>query len=139
MEGKKSVVYTKKSLESITSPEQFSDYLKVVTPGIWMIFTAIIVLMVGIFIWSMTGELENLEGGIAVVKDGTATVTVNNSNVDINSKMQVRINNETFYISSVRKNEYGRMVAYVPVTVLDGTYDVEIITERVHPITFLFD
>ena len=139
MAVQKKQLYRNKALKKFTTPEQFGDYLKVITPEVWLVFVAIIVLVVGIFAWSMTGELEYLEGGIAVVKDGTATVTVNDNNVEVNSKMEVRFGKETFNISSVKTNEYGRTVAYVPVTVLDGTYDVEIVIKRVHPITFLFE
>ena len=129
--------YRKKALERITDPEQFGDYLKVINPEIWLIFGAILSLVIGLFIWGSTGNLENLEGGIAVVKDNTAVITVNNDNVEIESGMDVRVYEEVFTISSVSMNEYGRTVAYAPVSVPDGIYDVEIITESIHPIEFL--
>ncbi|MBQ7560471.1 MAG: hypothetical protein IJS99_01375 [Synergistaceae bacterium] len=56
----------------ITSPEQIHDYIRVTSPGVWIILSAIIAFLTGLFIWIFTGSLEisfsapvYTEGGIS--------------------------------------------------------------------------
>lgn len=44
--------------EKITSPEQLNDYIRVTTPGTWIILSSILVFLVGFFIWIFNGQLE---------------------------------------------------------------------------------
>ena len=43
-------IFRKKSLERISSPEALSDYLHVTSPSVWLILTAVILLLAGILI-----------------------------------------------------------------------------------------
>ncbi len=139
MAEEKSSIFRKKSLESISSPEQLTDYLRVTNPGIWAILAAVILLIGGLFIWSAAGTLETVANGKAVVKDGTAQIMVTDINKgDVKSGMTVRFGGTEFSISTVEADDFGRAVAFAPVSLADGKYDVEIITESIHPISFLF-
>ena len=42
----KSQIFRKSALDSISSPEQLTDYLKVTDPGVWIILAAVILLLV---------------------------------------------------------------------------------------------
>ena len=138
-EHNQSSVFRQKSLDSISSPEQLTDSLRVTHPGIWAILAAVIILLGGMFAWSALGRLETVANGKAVVKDGTASIMVTDMNKgDVQSGMPVRIGRETVNITSVETDDYGRAVAYAPVSAADGKYDVEIVTESIHPISFLF-
>lgn len=44
--------------ERITSPEQLNDYIKVATPGAWVLLSAALLFFAGMFYWLLTGELE---------------------------------------------------------------------------------
>ncbi|MCR5735988.1 MAG: hypothetical protein K6G22_15420 [Lachnospiraceae bacterium] len=61
---KNSNLFREKSLERISSPEQLDDYIKVVSPGIWLMLGAIILLLVGVIVWSALGTIpvENAQG-----------------------------------------------------------------------------
>ena len=50
-------VFRKKTLDRIASPEQLTDYLRVTNPGIWVILVAVILLLAGVFAWSMIARL----------------------------------------------------------------------------------
>ncbi len=56
----------------------------------------------------------------------------------MNAGMTVRIGESEFTISAVDVNEYGQMIAYAPVSLANGNYDVEIVVESISPISFLF-
>lgn len=45
------------SLERISSPEKLNDYIKVSNPSIWIILGALVVMLISVFIWSVTYEL----------------------------------------------------------------------------------
>ena len=139
MSENKNEVFRQKSLERISSPEQLTDYLKVTNPGIWVMLAAVIVLLGGLFVWSMVGNLETLTDASALVENGQAQINVTDSSKgEISSGMTVRIGNDEYRISSVEKDEFGRIVAFAPVNEADGKYDVKIVTESIHPIEFLF-
>ena len=70
MSEQKPSIFRQRSLERISSPEQLTDYLKVTNIGVWVILAAVIILLAGLFVWSMVGNLETITDGVAVVKDG---------------------------------------------------------------------
>lgn len=49
---------TSKIKINFTQPEQIHDYIRVTRPGIWLILSAIIIFLAGIFIWIFTGNIE---------------------------------------------------------------------------------
>ncbi|MCR5142922.1 MAG: hypothetical protein K6C68_10435 [Ruminococcus sp.] len=139
MAEQNSGIFRKKSIERISSPEQLTDYLRVTNPGIWVLLAAVITLLGGLFAWSMTGSLETLADGVAVVEDGQAQIMVIDSGRgEIKSGMTVRVGGEEYSIATVESDDYGRTVAYAPIDKTDGRYDVKIVTESIHPIRFLF-
>ncbi len=138
-EQKKNNIFRQKSLESINSPEQLTDYLRVTNPGVWVILVAVIFLLGGLFAWSTVGKLETIANGTAVVENGIAQIRVLDTNKGtVSSGMTVRIGTEELVISTTEQDEYGRMLAYAPVTMADGKYDVKVVTESISPIRFLF-
>ena len=42
----------------IKSPEQLNSYIRVTSPGIWFILSAIMLFLAGFFVWIFVGELE---------------------------------------------------------------------------------
>ena len=73
-EQKKVSVFRKKTLDRISSPEQLTDYLRVTNPGIWVILAAVIVLLAGIFVWSMVGTLETTAEARVIMENHIAQV-----------------------------------------------------------------
>jgi hypothetical protein len=74
MEENHQTVFRKKTLERISSPDQLTDYLCVTNPGIWVILVAVILLLAGVFAWSMVGTLETKAEVKIVVSDHTAQI-----------------------------------------------------------------
>ena len=131
-------IFRQKNLDRINSPEQLTDYLKVTNPGIWMLLAAVIILLGGLFVWSISGRLETVRDGVAVVENGQAVIMMTDaSSEEISSGMTVRIGNDEYSIATVETDDYGRAVAYAPIDKTDGKYDVKVVTESIHPIKFL--
>jgi hypothetical protein len=132
-------IFRKKSIESISSPEQLNDYLKVTNVGVWVLLASVILLLAGLFAWSTVGRLETTANGVAVVENGTAQILISDTNKgDIKSGMTVRIGGDEYTVSTVEKDDLGRSIAYAPVSEADGKYDVKIVIESIAPISFLF-
>ena len=48
-------IFREKSLDRISSPEQLDDYIKVASPGVWMLLVACIVFLAGICAYVFLG------------------------------------------------------------------------------------
>ena len=64
-------IFRKKSLEKIQSPEQIDDYVRVITPGLWLVLGAVILLLSAMILWGIMARIEvdaSGEGGGGVTK-----------------------------------------------------------------------
>ena len=68
------VLFRQKSLDRISEPDQLTDYLRVTKPAVWLLLAAILVLLVGLLVWSLTGNVEITADGDAVIVDGQAKI-----------------------------------------------------------------
>ena len=69
-------VFRKKSLERIQSPDQLDDYIHVVSPGVWMVLGALVLLLAGGGVWASVGTIEETVPAALVVRGGEATCYV---------------------------------------------------------------
>jgi len=61
-------IFRQKSIDRISSPEQLHDYIKVSSPGAWLVLVAIIIFLVGALIWSVNGSITiNTDKGSRVI------------------------------------------------------------------------
>ncbi len=51
-------VFRQKSLDRVSSPEQLNDYIRVMTPSVWLVLIAIILLLAGMLAWGIFGTVE---------------------------------------------------------------------------------
>ncbi|MBQ9610157.1 MAG: hypothetical protein IJV15_12035 [Lachnospiraceae bacterium] len=133
-------IFRKKTMEKISSPEQLSDYLRVTNPGIWIVLSAVILILVGLVAWAAAGTIETTASANASVSNGKASIVITGSTTeDIKTGMTVHLVDKDYVISEVAEDEYGRAIAYTEVTLPDGSYDAEVVVEEIHPIKFLFE
>lgn len=139
-EKQETTMFRKKAMRHFSSPEDLTSYLRVTTPGMWVIMAAVIVLLVGVFAWASVGTLETTVDATAIVKDHTAEVVAAGQEADtLKPGMPLRIASQDFVIASVDLDEYGRAIAQAEVSLPDGTYEGVIVVEQTHPITFLLE
>ena len=129
-------IYREKTLERISAPDQLTDHLKVTNPGIWVILTAVIILLVGVFVWSCVGDLETKSPSTIIVKDKTARVATRDMK-ELTEGDELRLEDKNYDISSVTTDEFGRKIGIASVDLPDGVYDGIVIVEKTHPIEFL--
>ena len=42
----------------LTSPEQLNSYIRVTSPGAWIVLASVLVFLAGLFVWIFYGELK---------------------------------------------------------------------------------
>ena len=129
-------VFRKKTLERISSPEQLTDYLRVTNPGIWVVLVAVILLLAGIFAWSMVGTLETTAAAIVIVEDHAAQVVPTGAEV-LSAGMTLRIAGQEFILTAAETDDYGRMIGTAEVELPDGSYEGAVVVDSTRPIDFL--
>ncbi len=63
-------IFRKASLDSISSPEQLNDYIKVSNPSIWIVLMAMFILLAVLVVWSITGSLPTSVHAKGVINGG---------------------------------------------------------------------
>ncbi len=46
-----------KSLKRVQSPEALNDYIRVTSPSVWLVLAALVLLLVGMLVWSVFGTV----------------------------------------------------------------------------------
>lgn len=131
-------LFRKETLERISSPEQLTDYLKITNPGVWVILTAVIFLLAGLFSWTLIGTLETRAAIKVVVSSSTARVVPVEGDV-ITEDMIFRINSNEYTVALTDTDELGRTYGIASVDLPDGIYEGTVVVDRIHPIDFLIN
>lgn len=51
-------LFRKKSLDSLNSPENLDEFLKVTNISAWLIIAAFLIIIIGAVIWGFTNEID---------------------------------------------------------------------------------
>ena len=95
-------IFRKESLERISSPEQLHDYMRVTSPRMWMILSAIAALLVGFIVYASTATLENTIEIKLLADSGYISADVSFSQPDIlEVQMPVRFAGRTGYVEDI--------------------------------------
>ena len=77
MEEKKEFkLFREKSLETIETPESLNDYLRVTSPGVWLVMAAVIALLLGGILWSILGRIDTKQQAAVVTSEGNTICCV---------------------------------------------------------------
>lgn len=156
-----STIFREKSLKKIASPEQMNDYIRVSSPSVWMVLTAVIVLLAGVCVWGMFGHLDTAVQTGGVCTDGRLTVLVGEEDHDkikenavisvdgveyavaeiTNAPIRVddQIDPYVVHLAGFTEGDWVyRLYADVP-GLADGVYAASVITERVRALDFVLN
>ncbi|MEG1145665.1 MAG: hypothetical protein RSE05_09905 [Clostridium sp.] len=153
-------IFRKASLDRVSSPEQLNDYIKVSRPSVWLILTAVILLLAGACIWGVFGTLTTSCDTVAVVQGGKAVCYVTPSVAqDIAAGMELNVSSSVGHITSVAAVpmeitagfdtyvlylggwQAGDWVAPVTADIAapDGIYHAKIVLEKILPVSFVLN
>ena len=134
-------IFRKKSLDRISSPEALDDYLHVTTPSVWLILIAIIMLLVGMLIWSHVATIDSFATGHAQVENGKMYIEFDNEQIarNVQSGMIVTAGETQSKIISVGVDSKGKIFAVAPTELADGYYVVDVLFRQTQVIHLLFN
>lgn len=152
-------LFRKKSLERISSPEEMHDYMRVTSPRLWMLLTAIVVLLVGFIVYASSTTLENTlplkvtiekladtdEAGneTGVISFVSAELPVSEKDL-VNTGMEVRIGSEKGKISWIASSGGDKLSLVIDMEHPsfpwpEGEQDAVLVLESTSPIKFLWN
>ena len=157
-QGKESL-FREKNLEAMNTPETLNDYLRVTSPGVWLVLAAVIAVLIGAILWGIFGQI-NTTAQLAVTSSGgkavcyvpyrlmtevmdRGTVTIEGQSYRLQGEGELEmavIGEETNPYIRVRGNlESGEVTVMVPVdaTLEDGVYTAVAVMESLKPISLL--
>lgn len=151
-------MFRQKSLDQMSSVEEPRDYLRTVGPRLWMLVSAVVLLVVGLAVYVRTATMENTAdtiADVAMVEDaegnsGLLIAMQIPSNVvkAVHSGTRVVVAGQPGELYSIYTDADGRSSGYVMLddpglredgtaVLSDGTYEAKIILESVSPFEFL--
>ena len=158
-EQPKTKLFREKSLESVESPESLNDYLRVTSPGIWLVMAVVIMLLVGGIMWGIFGHIRttaefavsvNPEKSICYVTYDVVDKVLNRGVINVEGSDYPLKTNEDLNVTIVSdetpprvlligKLNMGDPVVEVPVIIdlPEGYYTGEVVTEDLQPISLL--
>ncbi len=152
-------LFREKSVEAMESPESLNDYLRVTSPGVWLILATVIVLLIGAIIWGVFGHIRTTATVAVTVTEGKGicyvpymeangimaqgVVAVNGTEypLDTDAECDLIILEDS---TSIRVLKAGGLSAGDPVVLVpvdtdleNGVYSGTAVTEDLHPISLL--
>lgn len=155
-------IFRKKSIERVSSPEMLNDYVRVSSPGVWMVLLAVIILLTGVCVWGIFGHLDTVFNTVCVCRDGKMTCYVADSDIgSVEMGMKITVNGKEYAITGISESpaavgpdmgidayamyigglEEGDWVCEVTAEtdLADGTYEAAITVDSVSPLSFLLN
>lgn len=153
-------IFRKASLDRVSSPEQLNDYIKVTRPSVWLIFVAVLFLLISALVWGIFGNLQTTQEIVIITKDGSSTAYYpSTTHKSIESGMDVEVGDWIGKVSAISTSpvqishdfdaytlhkkgwKVGDWVSTVSIEIdlPDGIYEGRIITETIAPITFVLN
>ncbi len=152
-------LFRKKSMERVSSPEGLNEYIKVTSPGVWVVLAAVLCLLIGFIVWGIVGKLETKVNAVAVSGEGKVVCYVREADASgIEAGDAVRLGDKEYSVSAVSAQPIavddtfsaytlrvggfsaGEWVYEVTLDaeLTEGVYAATIVTGAVSPISFLF-
>ena len=147
-------------LKKVNSPEQLDQYIKLSNPGVWFVLVAIIILLVGVCIWGMFGQIDTKVKSVVITENYVSNCYIKEDDISkVQNGMKIEVNNNTYSISSIDNtpikiddsfSEYAiKLGGYskdewvykckLNSTLPSGVYSGEIIVESISPSKFILN
>ena len=156
---KKNSLFREKSLEAIESPEKLNDYLRVTSPGVWLILSCCIVLLAGFVLWGIFGSIDTTVKLAVTSSDGRAVCYVPYNVLEkVAERGEITLNGQTYrlrtgtgakvMVVSEEMDPYVRVGGDLAIgdmtveleldtTLPDGVYSATVVTEHLQPVALL--
>lgn len=153
-------LFKKSTIDKVSSPEQLHDYVRVAKPGLWMVISAIVILLAGVVVWGFIGKIDTTMSTAIVSDSGNAVIYIGESDVEkLEIGMTIRSEDKEYKITDIAKapikvdgslTDYaihasgltvGEWVYAVSIDGehSDGVQKADIVIESISPISFILN
>ena len=153
-------LFRKKSLDRISSPEQLNAYIRVATPSVWLLLSAIVILLAGVCVWGVFGHMDTTLPVVAVAENGVVTAYVREADIaSVKAEAVVTVDGDIVKIWAIDDqpvqvdesfSEYARHVGglqqgewvyavKLDVNRPDGVHAAQIVIDSVSPMSFVLN
>ena len=152
-------IFRDKPMERATSADRLNDYVKLSNPGLWFILMAVVIILAGACIFGLVGHIDSTVPCVAI-SDGQKTVCwVKKEYGDrFTADMAVKIDGSEYavslhdaapvsvapgtdpYVLFLGDLQPGEWIYEIDAegTISPGSYEAQLVTERISPLSFLF-
>ena len=160
MEGnKRGSIFRRSNVERINSPEALNDYMRIASPGIWLILATVAIFLAGIIIWGIYGHLDTTVSVPLVVDNGTSTLYIEEYLLDsVKEGRSLTVGEAKGTVGDIDTNpiqassvfgtyrqhqfdlweESWLFPAKVNISLEDGVYTASVLVESASPFTIIF-
>ena len=156
----KSKLFREKSVDAVSSPESLNDYLRVTSPGVWIVLSSIVLLLIGACVWGVFGHIDSTVQAAVVAQEGEAFCLVPEEALEaVLEDPFVKVEGEALSLAPSTLNpeiigedtniyiilagglKIGQVVYRIPVegTLSEGIYAGSLVTERLTPLSLLLN
>ncbi|MBR4026743.1 MAG: hypothetical protein IKJ01_04200 [Lachnospiraceae bacterium] len=154
-------IFNNKDMDRINSPEQLNTYIRVSNVGVWLVLSAIVVLLLGVCVWGIFGRLDTTLNVVSVAENDTIFCYIAEEDIySIAEGMTVYINEKEYHISDVEAEpiavdstmsdymlhigdlQVGEWVYIVNLegeNLANGIYHAEVVIESIAPLSFIWN
>ena len=94
-------IFREKSIEQLSALDDLTSYLRVTGPGVWVVLSGVIVLLVGLLCWGVFGNVISTVNAPAVVRDGKLSCYVLEKDIDLaDPEIEIKIGNQDIVAKS---------------------------------------
>lgn len=126
-------IFRQKSISRMQSPDNLKEYIKVISPGLWIVFIAVLLLIIGAFVWATAGKIEDRAAFTAVVQNGEVTCGYLDS---VQTGMNAVVDGHSGKVSNVTSSGVSILLEE---KLSDGVYAGYVVLGEISPISFVFN
>lgn len=126
-------IFRQKSISRMQSPDNLKEYIKVISPGLWIVFIAVLLLIIGAFVWGTVGKIEDRTAFTAVVQNGEVTCDYLDS---VQTGMKAVVDGHNGTVGNVTK---AGVSISLEEKLSDGVYPGYVVLGEISPISFVFN
>ena len=156
-------IFRKKSIDRVSSPDQLDMYIKASGPRLWLLLTALLLLLAGALVWAVFGTLETRLTVGVIAGDGTAAACVPEQALDaVTQTAFLRVEgmespaagtvagpfaaddagaeeSYALHASGIGEGEWYYLITFPLEGLPEGSLRGELVLEKLSPITFIIN
>ena len=115
--------------------------MRVTNPSVWVVLAAIILLLVGMLIWSASAQIDSFASGTAQVQNGEMRLVFDDAQkaAKVQAGMTVTVGETSSVISSVGTAEDGSLFALASTALANGSYPARVVFRQTQVLSLLFN